>query len=311
MEVAIGNGNLYFAAMILEVIAQGIVDGEDRFFPGRFVRLFECIRKGVDELHESKVVVFAEIGPASGLQASEVVWGLQETATVPTEQFAVDEPDDDVGEQVLDLRYMLITEGVGFGGEQDKVAIGQSGRLDDRIAGLGGEKIGEAAALEHFVDKGVTAGGHPWVAPDKICRAKGPGRGLEIGKGLFNISSEGLGFGGPVHYVSDGADHGQGVGEVADVADPHGVLCRQGFDLVAVILFFVGDDEIGLEGSYFARVDVFGSADPGFFMEPGSRVDAEFSDADDVGSEIIKQFGLGGYKGNDPTGRAVKCNSPS
>src|SRR5579863_4968877 len=102
--------------MILEVIAQGIVDGEDRFFPGRFVRLFECIRKGVDELHESKVVVFAEIKPATGLQASEVVWSLQETAAVPTEQFAVDEPDVGVGEQVLDFRYMLFTEGVGFGG---------------------------------------------------------------------------------------------------------------------------------------------------------------------------------------------------
>jgi hypothetical protein len=134
---------------------------------------------------------------------------------------------------------------------------------------------------------------------------------LEIGKGLFNISSEGLGFGDPAHYFADGADHGQGVGEVADVADPHGVFCRQGFDLVAVILFFVGDDQIGVEAGYAIRSNLFGSADPGFFTEPGRRVDAKFGEADDVGSEVIKQFGLGGYKGDDPTGRAVKCNSPS
>ena len=51
MEVAVGNGKLYFTTVVLEVIPQGVGDGEDRFFPGGFVRLFECIRKGIDELH--------------------------------------------------------------------------------------------------------------------------------------------------------------------------------------------------------------------------------------------------------------------
>jgi hypothetical protein len=66
MKVAIADRQLYFTTVVFEVIAQGIVNGEDGFFPGRFVRLFECIRKGVDELHRPKFVLFGETGMEDG-----------------------------------------------------------------------------------------------------------------------------------------------------------------------------------------------------------------------------------------------------
>jgi hypothetical protein len=104
VEVAVANRQLYFTAVVLEVIAQGIVDGEDRFFPGRFIRLFERIRSWVDELHGSKFVVFAHFRVAACLEALEVRGGFQEAAAIPTEQLAVDEPDAGAREQGLDLR---------------------------------------------------------------------------------------------------------------------------------------------------------------------------------------------------------------
>jgi hypothetical protein len=37
-------------------------------------------------------------------------------------------------------------------------------------------------------------------------------------------------------------------------------------------------------------------------------VDAEFCDADDIGAEVVQEFGLRGYKGNDPVGWVIECN---
>ncbi len=73
-----------------------------------------------------------------------------------------------------------------------------------------------------------------------------------------------------------------------DIADPDGVLGGQGFDLAAIVLFLVGDDQIGLEGGYLVRIDIFRSAYAGFLAEPGSGVNAEFGDSDDVGVEVIE-----------------------
>jgi hypothetical protein len=56
-------------------------------------------------------------------QLLEISRGLQEAAAIPTEEFAVDQPDGGVGEKGLYFEDVFFAEGVGFGGEQDEVAV--------------------------------------------------------------------------------------------------------------------------------------------------------------------------------------------
>src|ERR1700735_5932930 len=93
-----------------------------------------------------------------------------------------------------------------------------------------------------------------------------------------------------------------------DVAGPYGISGCQCFDLVALVLFLVGDDEIGLECIYLVRIDTFRPADARFLLKPGGGVDAEFGDADDGSAEGMEQFGLGGNERNNPAGEVIEGN---
>jgi hypothetical protein len=85
------------------------------------------------------------------------------------------------------------------------------------------------------------------------------------------------------HDVANGPYHGEGVSQIMDIADPNGVAGGEGFDLFTVVLFLVGDNQIGLEFGDFFRADVFGAAYPGLRAKPVIGVDAEFGDTDDFG----------------------------
>ena len=150
-----------------------------------------------------------------------------------------------------------------------------------------GESISEAAAADHIVDKGVTSGGHIGVAPDKV-------GGLRMGSGIIGCGRRGKGvepalylFGeGPglcvaVGEAADGADHVECVGERSYVADPYGVAGGEGLDLLPVVLFPVGEDEVGFECVDRSRMEVLCPADAGFCTKPGGRMDTKFGNADD------------------------------
>lgn len=51
VKIAVRNGQPDFAAMVCEVMAQGLGNWEDGLFPGRFVGLAGRKRKRIDELH--------------------------------------------------------------------------------------------------------------------------------------------------------------------------------------------------------------------------------------------------------------------
>ena len=48
---------------------------------------------------------------------------VEQAAAVPTEEFAVDEPDGGLGEKGLDFLDVFFAEWVGFGRQQDEVAV--------------------------------------------------------------------------------------------------------------------------------------------------------------------------------------------
>jgi hypothetical protein len=82
---------------------------------------------------------------------AEIGWGFEEAATVPTEEFAVDEADGGCGEDFLYFVEMALAEGVGFGGEEDVEVLvaGELGEVDRGVAGgdVGGQGRGREMVL--------------------------------------------------------------------------------------------------------------------------------------------------------------------
>ena len=177
---------------------------------------------------------------------------------------------------------MFFTEGIGFGGEEDEVAAGQGFGVHCGIAVGSGQEVVETAAPKHVMDKGVAAGGHIGVAPDKVGGGERDGQGAKGIETLLYPVREGPGLRVAVGEAADGADHVERVGERFDVADPYGIAAGEVFDLLFVVLFLIGDDQVGFERVDYIGMDVLSAANAGLPSEPGSGMDTKFGNANDL-----------------------------
>ena len=232
---------------------------------------------------------------------------MAQAAPVPRERLAVDEHDAGPGHERLDLGEVLGRERIGLRREQDGVGrerphlVVREGRVPVAVGG----HVLEAAPPHHVRDDGVAADGHPRVPPDEVERPHRAGRRGEGGEPGRDLVRDPVGRPAPPDGRADGADHGDGAGDVGHVGDVDRAERGDGLDLLADVLLLVRDDEVRRQPADAPDVDGLGPPDDRLGRLPPGGADAEPREPDDLGvqAEVGQQLRLRRDERDDAPGR--------
>ena len=85
---------------------------------------------------------------------------------------------------------------------------------------------------------------------------------------------------------------------MVNITQPDGIVFLQLNNTLAVILLFIAQDQIGLQGSNGGKINVFRTTDNGFFLTCRLWVDAIAGNADNpiTQTEVKQQFSDGRYQ---------------